>query len=251
MIDGNLNDEQLKTLRKIFKSLDMPPKKRQRLLWRIARYGVIDSSKRYARNQQTPDGEKWPSRQSAWKKKMLRKLPSHLHIKEMPEVEAARVYLQGGDYKNGSGPVPAGVVGYSQQKGMNHTIRKSSYEKTNKQKPKKKAEPEKNTDSVSDEAPATIAQAKKLRKLGYSRRNGKGWKKVPYKTILETLTFGQAGLIIRKMKKSPPKESWNVKVPARPFLGINQIDFNKALERQLQGINFGWNVKAQDMKRRN
>jgi len=51
--------------------------------------------------------------------------------------------------------------------------------------------------------------------------------------------MAKAGLLIRMLSGKAVKTSWSVDVPARPFLGISQEDFNKALARQLQGIGYG------------
>ncbi|EEP92546.1 hypothetical protein ykris0001_4840 [Yersinia kristensenii ATCC 33638] len=210
----------------------MPPQKRQRLLWRLAKYGVIVAAKRNVRNQQSPDGTPWQGRQTNQRGKMLRNMPKLLHIREMPEISAVRLYLQGGGYRNGEKPVPAGVVGYGQQNGMHVTINRSAVAK-----------------SVPPERPATIKQAKKLRALGYRVKKGKRWRKPPYKEIIENMRSAQAGLLIKKLSGKAAKSAWTVDVPAREFLGMSDDDFNKALARQLQAIGFGWDVKAQDMKR--
>ncbi|MDL9983984.1 hypothetical protein [Providencia rettgeri] len=222
MISGQLNQRQFNTLQEALKRFDLPPKKRQRLLWRIAKYGVIAAAKRNVRNQQTPEGEPWPQRQGNWRKKMLRNMPKVLHIKELPETESVRIYLKGGKYRNGKKQIPAGVVGYSQQHGINVTVNKSSF-KSGRDKTR----------------PATKKQAKKLRALGYKERKGKGWRKPPVKAIESGMSFAKAGLLIRTLSDETPQNSWVIDVPAREFLGINQDEFEKALARQLQGIGFG------------
>lgn len=106
---GELNKRQLAELKKALASMELPPKKRQRLLWRMAKYGVIAAAKRNVRNQETPDGEGWEGRKTKRKGKMLRNMPKLLHIREMPEIQAVRIYLQGGGYRNGETPVPATI----------------------------------------------------------------------------------------------------------------------------------------------
>jgi hypothetical protein len=228
---GELNKKQLAELRTTLASLELPPKKRQRLLWRMAKYGLIAAAKRHVRNQESPDGTAWPGRKTKRKGKMLRNLPKLLHIREMPEIQAVRVYLQGGGYRNGESPVPAGTVGYSQQNGMSVRINRSG-----KSRP---AEPGKM---------ATAAQAKKLRALGYQIRRGKRVKKPTMRQITETMPYAQAGLLIRKLSGKAVKTSWTVDLPARVFLGMSDDEFNNALVRQLQGIGFGWDVQAQDIR---
>ena len=162
---------------------------------------------------------------------MLRNMPKLLHIREMPEIQAVRVYLQGGGYRNGESPVPAGVVGYSQQNGMRVRVSRNSQPRP--------AEPGKM---------ATAAQAKKLRALGYQVRRGKKLKKPTLRQITDTMPYSQAGLLIRKLSGKVVKASWTVDVPARVFLGMSDDEFNNALARQLQGIGYGWDVNAQDIK---
>ena len=230
---GELNKAQLAKLRDSLASLELPPRKRQRLLWRLAKYGLIAAAKRNVRNQQSPDGSAWAGRKTKRRGKMLRNMPTLLHIREMPEIDAVRIYLQGGGYRNGKTSVPAGVVGYSQQNGM--TVRVNRGSQKNQAEPGKKA---------------TLSQAKKLRALGYTVKRGKRWVKPTYRQITETMPYGKAGLLIRKLSGTAVKTSWVITVPARAFLGMDDDEFNKALARQLQAIGFGWDVKAQDIRGR-
>ncbi len=50
------------------------------------------------------------------------------------------------------------------------------------------------------------------------------------------MSFAKAGLLIRTLSDETPQNSWVIDVPAREFLGINQDEFEKALARQLQGL---------------
>ncbi|MDL2101572.1 hypothetical protein QQJ69_00215 [Proteus mirabilis] len=225
-IQGQLNAEQLKALKAKLKDLELPQKKRQRLLWRIAKYGVIVASKRNIRKQSNPDGEVWQSRHGNYKKKMLRNMPKMMHIREMPEKEMVRIYLSGGNYRNGSKPVDAGVVGYSQQNGMTAKISRKSAQDSN-------------ISQGAQDKKATPKQAKKLRALGYKVKKGKRWKKPALKEITENMLFFQSGALIRKLSGKSPQSSWEVDIPSRVFLGISDEDFIKSLERQLQSIGYG------------
>ncbi|NHB96681.1 hypothetical protein C5470_09790 [Photorhabdus stackebrandtii] len=222
MINGQLNRNQLKALQNALSDLELLPKKRQRLLWRMAKYGVIQAAKRHVRHQQSPDGGQWTARKSPWRKKMLRNMPKLLHIREMPERDAVRIYLQGGHYRNGKQQVPAGVVGYAQQNGMRVQVSRRQVQKR-----------------VDRERMATIKQAKKLRDLGYQVRKGQRWRKPPIKEITAKMTFIQAGTLIRELNGEAVKNSWSFDVPAREFLGMNDEAFSRALARQLQGIGYG------------
>lgn len=98
---------------------------------------------------------------------------------------------------------------------------------------------------------ATPAQVKRLRALGYRVRKGKRWRKPMAKELLASMPYDQAGLLIRKLSGKAVKDSWTVDLPAREFLGMSDEDFSQALARQLQGIGFGWDVRAQDIRGRN
>lgn len=223
MIRGELDAAQLKAMRKQLDSLELTPKKRQRLLWRLAKYGLMPAAKRNVRNQEGPDGQKWQGRQTKRKGKMLRNMPKLLHIREMPEIDGVRVYLSGGGYRNGKKSIAAGTVGYAQQHGMSVTVNRRQVEKKGRV----------------ESLPASLRQAKRLRALGYKVKKGKRWRKPAFKEIQESMTMAKAGLLIRMLSGKAVKSSWSVDVPARPFLGISKEDFNKALERQLQGIGYG------------
>lgn len=94
-------------------------------------------------------------------------------------------------------------------------------------------------------AKATPAQARALNKEGFrlrvARKRGKGkaiLKKVSQKWIQENLTIGKAGLILRLMRTNSPrgKQSWNIKVPARPILGATPADAEKYLTAMATSI---------------
>ncbi|HHR3256079.1 TPA: phage virion morphogenesis protein [Klebsiella pneumoniae] len=229
-IDGGLDKRQLKELRQALAAAELKPKQRQRLLWRIAKLGIINAARRHQRNQVTPDGQPWPKRKRG-KGKMLRQLPRLLHVREMPEREAVRIYLKGGNYRNNSGPVSAGLIGAVHQEGGAIPM---SAEKMPRPDQRGK--------------PALMSQAKRLRALGY-----RVWKKGRYvkassRQIMESMSMAQAGLLIKKLRGKPTKSTWTIDIPARVFLGVSDTEFNKILARQLQAIGFGWNVNAQDIK---
>ena len=162
---------------------------------------------------------------------MLRQLPRLVHVREMPEREAVRIYLKGGNYRNNSGPVSAGLIGAVHQEGAAIPM---SAEKMPRPDQRGK--------------PALMSQAKRLRALGY-----RVWKKGRYvkassRQIMESMSMAQAGLLIKKLRGKPTKSTWTIDIPARVFLGVSDTEFNKILARQLQAIGFGWNVNAQDIK---
>ncbi|CAI2035978.1 phage virion morphogenesis protein [Serratia quinivorans] len=230
-VSGQLNKTQLRALKKTLTENDMPKAKRQRLLYRIAKRGIIPASKRNARNQMAPDGSAWAPRKRG-RRKMLRQLPKLLKVRDMPEIEAVRIYLQGGNYRTGSRRMPAGTIGAIHQDGAQMTVRATSYQGQPSQEGKQ----------------ATRRQAKRLRDLGYKVWwNGK-YVKPAVSYITAELSMKKAGFLIKKLGNKTSKKAWTIDLPARAFLGVSDNEFNMILARQLQGIGYGWEVKAQDIK---
>ncbi|EMD4878826.1 hypothetical protein VQ381_004868 [Salmonella enterica] len=110
--------------------------------------------------------------------------------------------------------------------------------------------------------PATKSQAKKLNALGFKApvmvtkgRKGKythrrEYRAVAQKWITEHLNMAQAGLIIRKLENKAPVNSLTIHLPARPFMGITDDQLSASIARELQGIQYGSNIKKQDIKRK-
>lgn len=231
IVNGELNKSQLRALRQALRDVDFPKAKRQRLLQRIAKRGIIPASKRNARNQQAPDGSAWAPRKRG-RRKMLRQLPKLLKVRDMPEREAVRIYLHGGNYSNGARRMPAGVIGAVHQGGAQITVNAANYRNQPSQEGKT----------------ATRRQAKRLRDLGFKVWwNGK-WVKPAVSYITAEMSMKQAGYLIKKLSRKARKNTWTIDIPSRVFLGVSDDDFNRILARQLQGIGFGWDIKAQDIK---
>ncbi|MEM5487061.1 hypothetical protein [Enterobacter cloacae] len=225
-IEGGLDRRQLSVLRQELAKRDLPPRKRQRLLWRIAQRGIIAASKRNQRLQQTPDGKTWEPRRRG-NQKMLRGLPKLLAVRDLPEREAVVIYLR----SKGGRRMSAGVLAGIHATGANITARAADIP----------GQPQGN-------ALATRRQATKLRKLGFKRHDGRRWVRPSASWITQNMRRAQAGLVIRKLSGEEPKASWKIVLPSRVFLGASDAEFNKILARQLQAIDFGWQVKAQDIK---
>lgn len=85
-------------------------------------------------------------------------------------------------------------------------------------------------------APCTKAQAVALRRLGYRirRKKGKGWNKPSVRNIEKNLSLGQAGLIIRILRKSKSKNAWVIKMPKRQFLGSKRDKIRDRLIRNIE-----------------
>ncbi|WP_370550911.1 phage virion morphogenesis protein [Edwardsiella tarda] len=244
MIRGEVNAAQLKQLRQALKQADLPPAKRQRLLGRIARRGLIPLAKRHIRAQTAPDGSPWPKRRRG-KRKMLTGLPKFLGTRENGD-GSITLHFRRGSYESNA---HAGAIGYVNQHGVDIPM-SASAQPRNRASQKAK--------------PATRGQARKLVALGYLAPNplARGAERhhrppttrgkrrhVSQAWIRENLNMAQASLIIRELKGDIPKKTWTITLPARAFLGANDEEFATILARELRGIQFGWNVKKQDITR--
>ncbi len=221
MIRGELSRSQYRALMGEIKKREIPPKKRQRLLWRIAKHGIMVAAKQHQRQQQDQDGKAWKPRKRGGRKPMLRGLPKLMRIKELPEKGTVRIYFSGGNYRSGSKGISAGVVGWSHHNGMSTTINAGQI-KNNEQS-----------------GQATKKQAKKLRSLNYRIRvNGK-YKKAPSSHITTNISQAQAGLLIRLLEDKPKKTTWKIELPSRVFLAVNDDELIAMVRRQLQAIDYG------------
>lgn len=223
---------------KQLKLLEMPPKKRQRLVWRAARE-LQKLARSNNRKQQDWNGRAWAPRKKG-RRKMLQGLGKLLVIHE-PSATWPEVFIRfsQGRYKTtGAKPIHAGVIGAAHQHGTSRTVTAGTAIKA--------------LNGTGKEKPATRVQAKKLRALGY-RRPGKrkgsyvsaslGW-------ITQHLNSAQASVVIKKLKGEAAKTSWTITIPARPFLGANAKQREHAFARALQGIDYGWDVNKQALKRK-
>jgi len=91
--------------------------------------------------------------------------------------------------------------------------------------------------------PATAAQARALNREGFRRRvartRGKGGavlKRVPAKWIMDNMTLGQAGLVLRLMRYGTRKgkQSWETKPAPRPILGATPEDADAFLTQMTE-----------------
>ncbi|HBM2908090.1 TPA: hypothetical protein LVL19_003597 [Klebsiella michiganensis] len=198
------------------RKLELTPRKRRRLLLRIARHGIIAAAKRNQRRQQSPDGTPWPARKGG-KGKLLPKLPKLLAVREVPEQEKVVIYLRG----DGRRGLPPGALGHIHAQGMTTTINAG------------------NLRARSAQGVATKAQARALRKLGHKHRRDGRLVKSSAAWIEANLDAAQAGLLIRKLSGQPVHTTWRIELPAREFLGVDDDEFARILARQLQGLNYG------------
>lgn len=211
--------------------LALPAKKHKRLVWRAANE-MKKLAARNVRQQQDPNGQPWAPRKRG-KHKMLRGLPKLLQIRE-PRQDVAEL-----GFTKGTMSAHAGIIANTHQKGHTYKMTAASRRRIAPSEGGKQKQ-------------ASKAQARKLRELGFKRP---GQRKRSYRSaslgwITSNLNYAQAGLLIKKLKDEPVKESWEIELPARPFLGANAKQREQAFARALQSINYGWDVNKQDLKRK-
>ncbi|OCG19631.1 phage virion morphogenesis protein [Gilliamella sp. WF3-4] len=221
-IKGELNQAQLRPLQAEIKRMNLTPEKRRRLLYRIMKNGVLAATERNIKRQKTPDGTKYSKRHSKRKAKMLSKITKNIKIKATDNYAAAFFV---GQYKStATKSISAGVVAKMQQDGLKVTQNKSMFENQTHNKEK---------------GSITARQIRRLRKLGHTHSKNKKIIRSSVKWLQANLSESQAGVTIRHMMEMPEKNSWDIKIPDREFLGISDADFNKSLKRELKNINFG------------
>ncbi|HFS3093145.1 TPA: hypothetical protein ACHYLR_003973 [Escherichia coli] len=236
MISGQLNPQQLAEAQAMLQSLDLPPKKRRRLLWRIARHGIIAAARRHQRDQTAPDGTAWAPRKRG-KGKMFRKLPRLLAVREMPGQDAVKVYFRNGNHTTGRSRISAGAVGWVHHNGAEIRVSADSF-----------------SGQDQNGQTATRRQAKRLRELGFKVRQKGRWRKASMKYLL-TLSRAQAGLLITIMEDQiiagPHQQkarTWTITLPSRVFLGVTNEEFSHILARQMNAMGYGLDVDAQDIR---
>ncbi|WP_102418079.1 virion morphogenesis protein [Vibrio cyclitrophicus] len=85
-------------------------------------------------------------------------------------------------------------------------------------------------------APCSKGQARKLRELGYTvaRKSGKGRKKPSLRLLMETVTHGQAGQIIRELSNQPSMSAWDIPLAERQILGSKEREVTRQLIQILE-----------------
>ncbi|MCL9775713.1 virion morphogenesis protein [Vibrio methylphosphonaticus] len=80
-------------------------------------------------------------------------------------------------------------------------------------------------------ASCSKGQARKLRELGYtvSRKSGKGRKKPSLRLLMDTVTHGQAGKIIRELSNQPSVTAWDIPLAQRQILGSKEREVTRRL----------------------
>jgi hypothetical protein len=189
--------------------LKLPANKRIRILKTLGRYERTLARKRIA-SQTSLEGGQFAPRKDGKKAKMLKRLGKTLE----PYVKKAnRLELR---HKNAL----TGRIAALQQEGGSEQMSATRMARIHGQPDYK--------------APCSRAQAKALAAEGYKVRKakGRGYRRASLREIMDTLSQGQAMLILRKLRGKPEKQRWDIPVPARPFLG----DTTENVQRQLASI---------------
>lgn len=237
MTRATISEAQLRQVQRAIREAELSPAKARRLLVRIAKYGLMPAAKRNVKAQKTPDGAPWAPRKrpdkatGKYKKKLLLGLPKLLAIKADSDGKSVRLYFRKGDYNTGS---HAGAVAWVQQHGA--TIKGRASLRRNREAMRTK--------------PATRRQAERLISLGFraptgavSKKTGRrGRRKPSVKWVMENMNMAQAGLVISILKGEQKKTTWEIRIPARAFLGASNAEFTRMLESQLRSLGYGGNT---------
>lgn len=189
------------TLRRQLAVLKMPPAQRRRMAGIMARK-VRTYSRKRLRAQKDLQGQPWEKRK-AGRKKMLRGMSKKMRTRS--DSRGAEV---------GFTDAVTARIGYAHQHGVPEDWNASKAQQIYGQ--------------PDYSAPCTRKQARALKQEGYKVRMAGGKKKKPtMKWMLENLTLGQAGLILRMMRDEEPKKSWTIPLPDRSFLGASRREMDE------------------------
>lgn len=182
--------------------LALPPAKRKRISGQFARKVRVNTRRRL-KQQKSLNGQPWKKRKGKSRKKMLRGLSKKL---------VARGDSKGATVTFNRHQI--GQVARAHQEGHTETMTARKMEKIHGQ--------------PDYEAPATRAQAKALKAEGFKQRkkSGKGYKNATIKDITQTMTIGQAGIVLRLMRDKDAASSWQIPLPARSFLGATEKEIS-------------------------
>lgn len=186
--------------------LQLPAAKRKRILAQVGRKVRVASRKRL-RTQRDINGRSWAERKSKSKRKMLRGMSKRMAV--YSSVNKVDITFDN---------ALVGRVAREHQEGINQAMSAGKMQRIH------------GTPDYS--AAATRNQAKALRTAGYKikRAGGKGYKRPTLKWVVENLTQGKAGLILKKLSGTTSKKNWVIPLPARPFLGASKKDIDTMVE---------------------
>ncbi|SQZ87241.1 phage virion morphogenesis protein [Escherichia coli] len=237
MIHFNLNQPHLRDVLRAINEAELSPAKARKLLVRIAKYGLIPAAKRNVKSQRTPEGAAWAPRKrpdkasGRHKNKMLLGLPKLMAIRADNDGKTVRIYFKRGDYATRT---HAGAVAQIQQNGARITHRGSRKWSAGVMETMR-------------EQPATRRQAHRLLSLGFRAPTGavnkktgrRNYRKPSLKWIMENMSRLQAGTVINILKGKEARNTWEITIPARAFLGASGEELTRILEAQLRSLHYG------------
>ncbi|PKG74807.1 hypothetical protein CXF86_10985 [Shewanella sp. GutCb] len=191
--------------------LALPANKRVRILKTLGRFERAKARKRIS-SQSSVNGHKFAARADGRKAKMLKKMARRLE----PYVKSANRL----ELKHQS-PQTGRVAAFQQQGGIEKYTAKQA----------------KKRNGVPDyQGPCTRRQAKALARAGYKTRKGKGnrYRRATITEIMDKMTLGQAGLVLRTLRNSKAESSWDIQVSPRPFLGDTSANVQTELAKLLR-----------------
>lgn len=194
-----------------------PSKTEQKKVVKKLGQGVRKQARKNIRKQKTVDGAKMKRRKGKRKAKMLRRIGKKLIVTTQASGRLAEV-----TYKSKI----TGKIAARQQHGIatHMTARKMSKIYARKD----------------NNAQASRATAKALTQEGYKHAvktaGGIKYKRVSQKFIRTHLTQARAGLILRMLRNVDSKKSWKIPLPARPFLGVNDVQAANMLDDIAQNM---------------
>lgn len=185
------------SLKQQIQVLAMTSSERKRLNREMVRE-VKKNSRKRLRKQRNLDGSPWASRKGGGRKKMLRRLSKHMFEYSTPNEGVVK--FRGN----------VGKVAKEQQEGLPTRM-------TAQKVAKQYGKPD-------YDAPATRRQAKQLKQAGFKRPRvgGQGYSRATIRWITENMNQGQAGVVLRKLEDTESKQSWDIELPARSFLGTTE-----------------------------
>jgi hypothetical protein len=189
--------------------LKMPANKRTRILKTLGRYEKALARKRIS-SQTTVEGTAFKARANGKKGRMLQNVAKKLE----PYVKGANLL----ELKHKA--TLTGRIAALHQEGGRERMTASRMARIH--------------GAPDYDAPCSRSMAKALVAEGYKVRKakGKGYRKATISEISDTLSQGQAGLILRQLRGNQNKKSWDIPVDGRPFLG----DTTPNVQRQLVSI---------------
>jgi len=194
--------EGLARVRRDLQALMLPPRRKARVLKKMAGH-VTKASKARITRQESLQGGKFaprkPRRDDDRKAKRKLLLGFRRRVQVRLQGDTAVIYVSSGKW---------GARARQHQEGFTQVVKPSRLR----------------LHRASPEGPgqgATRRQARRLKELGWR------W---PQKKIMATYSRKLAGFLIRKEEGREPKRSWRIEVPARPFLGASTADKAALLE---------------------